>query len=359
MDIMAGSDVVSRRLQDIFRLTPTLLIGSGFSCAYDLPHMGALGDHLITTLGSKLVTHEPKDLWTSALSDIRANLEKGLNAIPIGAAGRDEIIRLLREETASLIIQRTTEAEARILSSDNPETHAPARLLRRLYEGAPQNAPCISVITTNYDTLLELFCDLASLPLDTGFEGFRRRRVREHTLFQTHYTRSIATDRKRGSTYEHRPKPTVRLIKPHGSITWLTTEAGPIEVVNDQSTAARAIVVPGPSKYEDALINTLFDRVRGEMNVTLSQTQALVCIGFGFNDEHLQGIIRGRLDAGMPAVIITRDLTDAAQAIVNKHPHVLAFCRDGDGAVCYYDGNVCRFSAPIWQLDPFLRQFLE
>ena len=65
-----------------------------------------------------------------------------------------------------------------------------------------------------------------------------------------------------------------------------------MEVLNDAATIGRAIVVPGPSKYQDALVNTLFDEMRTAMNAALADAQALLCIGFGFNDDHLQGVIK-------------------------------------------------------------------
>src|SRR5690606_30796091 len=140
-------------------------------------------------------------------------------------------------------------AEAKILGDKVVGGHAPSRLLSRLFSGSPQNAESIHVITTNYDTLLELFCDMAEIPLDTGFSGFRRRKPRLGQLFQARYSRILVAE-KRQQQLDHRICKTVRLYKPHGSISWLTTDEGPVEILNDFSSAERAIVVPGPSKYQ-------------------------------------------------------------------------------------------------------------
>lgn len=345
-------------IQALFRATPMLLVGSGFSCGYGLPHMGELGQHLAEVVGPRLVSDEAKVVWGAALEAIRKNLEAGLNTIASGAQGREEIITILREETAKLITARTLVAEAVILDHSTPSTHAPARLLRRLFDGAPQNADSISIITTNYDTLLELFCDIADVPLDTGFSGFRRRKPRTNPLFQTQYSRIWAADKK-GTQADHRPCKTVRLHKPHGSITWLATKDGPIEVVNDVSMAPKAIVVPGPSKYQDALVNTLFDAMRTEMNVALNRADALVCIGFGFNDDHLQGVIKARLDSHMPMLILTRGLNESIKELLSCYPHVAAFFKSGDGCECHHNGKVLSSAQPLWQLDVFMKTFLE
>jgi SIR2-like domain len=320
--------------------------------------MKELGEHLCETLDGKLSGSEAKQLWLSALPSIQANLEVGLNTIANGAPGREEVVQALREETAALILKRTIEIESQILSLETPRLAAPVRLLRRLVNGASQNAESISVITTNYDTLVELFCDLAEVPVDTGFSGQRRRYARVAPLFQTSYKRSL-TPGKRGAAYEYRPSLTVRVMKPHGSINWQTTADGPVEVLNDISDAPRAIVVPGPTKYEDALVSTLFDGMRSEMNSSVAKATALMCIGFGFNDPHLQNVIRARLEAGMPTLIIVKDLTPNISLLIEQHPQIIAFSKSGSGSVVHHDRMKLHFPDPLWELDRFLVTYLE
>lgn len=351
-------DELFREIQGAFRKAPVLLVGSGFSCGYGLPGMGALAEHLANAVDGVLTTDQAKTAWAQAIEAIKDNLETGLNNIPLGAAGWTEIVSAIRRETAQLILDETAAAELKVLQEKVDGGHAPSRLLNRLFDGSPQNAEGIHVITTNYDTLLELFCDLAGLPLDTGFAGFRRRKPRPRPIFQSQYNR-IWVAEKRQQQFEHRLCKTVRLYKPHGSISWLTTDEGPMEVLNDAATIGRAIVVPGPSKYQDALVNTLFDEMRTAMNAALADAQALLCIGFGFNDDHLQGVIKRRLAAGMPAIIATRDATPNIEQLLCEHPHVIAVFKDGDGAVCRWNGNALQSPEPLWQLDDFLKKFVE
>lgn len=351
-------DELFAEIQGTFRKAPVLLVGSGFSCGYGLPGMGDLAEHLTNVVDGMLAAAEAKATWAQATDAIRANLETGLNNIPLGAAGWGEIVSAIRSETARLILDRTAAAEWKVLQEKAAGGQAPSRLLARLFEGSPQNAEGIHVITTNYDTLLELFCDLADLPLDTGFTGFRRRKPRPRPIFHNQYNRVLVAE-KRQQQFDHRLCKTVRLYKPHGSISWLTTDEGLMEVLNDATTVGRAIVVPGPSKYQDALVNTLFDEMRTSMNAALADAQALLCIGFGFNDDHLQGVIKHRLAAGMPAIIVTRDPTSNIEQLLSEHPHVIAVFKDDGGAVCRWHGNALRSPEPLWQLDDFLKKFVE
>lgn len=352
-------DELFGEVQKIFRASPAVLVGSGFSSGYGLPGMWDLGEHLLANVEGALTSNEAKGLWRSASDAVKANLEGGLNTIPQGAAGRDELVHAIRGETAKLILSATSAAEQTILGQGLAGAHAPARLLRLLFNGAAQNAESIPVITTNYDTLLELFCDLAELPLDTGFTGFRRRKPRAAPIFQTQYSRVWAAEKKGGYQADHRPCKTVRLHKPHGSISWLATLSGPVEVLNDVSGAARAIVVPGPSKYQDALVNTLFDSMRTEMNTALGGASALLCLGFGFNDDHLQGVIKARLEAHMPMILLTRDPTESIEKLLQAHPHAIAIFRHNTGARCLWNGQFYVSEEPLWQLDDFLKKFLE
>lgn len=345
-------------VQQIFRQTPALLVGSGFSCGYGLPGMGALGAHLEAEVSPALLSPEAKALWTKSLPAVHENLEAGLNTIPHGVQGREEIVSAIRVQTAKLIIASTTKAEQEILCEASARL-APVRLLRILFNGAPQNAEHIPVITTNYDTLIELFCDLAELALDTGFVGHRRRKPRPAPIFQTQYSRSWAAERRGGVQVDHRPCKTVRLHKPHGSISWIMTAHGPVEVLNSEADAMRAIVVPGPSKYQDALVNVLFDAMRTEMNTVLGSAPALFCLGFGFNDDHLQGVIRARLDARMPMILLTRGKTDSIEEVLKTYPHVIGIFKHEAGTEIYWRGRSILVASALWQLDDFLKTFLE
>ena len=351
-------DELFTEIQGAFRKAPVLLVGSGFSCGYGLPGMVELAEHLATAVHDALSTDGARSTWTQSVEAIKKNLEAGLNGIPVGMVEWEEIVAVLRDETAKLILERSIAAEAKILAEKIAGGHAPLRLLNRLFDGSPQSAEGIHVITTNYDTLLELFCDLAELPLDTGFVGFRRRKLRPRPIFQNKYNRALVSE-KRHQQFDYRLCKTVRLYKPHGSISWLATDDGPMEVLNDTSTTGRAIVVPGPSKYQDALVNTLFDEMRTAMNAALNDAEALLCIGFGFNDDHLQGVIKRRLETGMPAIILTRTPTPNIKQLLSEHSHVIAIFKHDDGSVCHWNGRKLKSPAPLWQLDDFLRKFLE
>jgi hypothetical protein len=320
--------------------------------------MGELAKRLLDEMNTSTISDEARALWHQHRDEIERDFENGLNQIPIGAAARAELTDEIRRLLSGVICDRTVVAEEAIRGLPEPLKAAPARLLQRVFDGIPQNSECAPVITTNYDTLLELFCDLARLPIDTGFEGHRYRFFRKDVIYRTHF-RPETVPGKKAVQVEYRRMPNVRIMKPHGSITWHSTTGGPVEILDYRKASSRAIVIPGPTKYEDALITRLFDTVRAEMNTALRTATGVMCIGFGFNDAHLQGVITERLGNKMPLLILTRSFTPTIRSLIAEFPHVLAIARDGDGGECHVDGQVYKSDLPIWELDCFLKTFLE
>jgi len=53
-------DDLFTEIQGAFRKAPVLLVGSGFSCGYGLPGMGALAEHLANTVDGVLTTDQAK-----------------------------------------------------------------------------------------------------------------------------------------------------------------------------------------------------------------------------------------------------------------------------------------------------------
>ena len=75
-------------IQRRFRKAPVLLVGSGFSCGYGLPGMGALAEHLVNTVDEALATDEAKMLGHRQLMRSRTTWKRVLTiflwVLPVG-----------------------------------------------------------------------------------------------------------------------------------------------------------------------------------------------------------------------------------------------------------------------------------
>ena len=95
------------------------------------------------------------------------------------------------------------------------------------------------------------------------------------------------------------------------------------------------------------------------MNAVLGGASALLCLGFGFNDDHLQGVIKARLKEHMPLILLTRGPTESIEKLLHAHPHSIAIFKEDSGARCHWNGRIYVSDEPLWQLDDFLKKFLE
>ena len=84
------------------------------------------------------------------------------------------------------------------------------------------------------------------------------------------------------------------------------------------------------------------------------------CIGYGFNDEHVQPVLVNRvMKNGIPLVIVTKELTmHTRNAFLNKPPKRFLFLEETTGGTRVYtpnhpDGQVLD-GVSVWQLQDFM-----
>lgn len=354
-------DELLKDLQALVRLIPTLIVGSGHSCAFGLPSMSDIGNYLLAELPKFLAESNSMKLWDSIKSSITEDFEEGLNALSPNDKGVDELLQTIRQLITKLFREKCSEAEQKLISNDilsNPAKIALPRFMKKLYEGCSPNSPCIDIITPNYDTLIELLSDAAGLPVQTGFHGHRFRGFSQEKLDRPLYSQRTITEKGRVKP-TFRVERSVRILKPHGSINWVIDGGRATEMLAYVDSNNDAVVVPGPFKYRDALVNTLFDEIRVIMNQVLKLAKAVVAIGFGFNDDHLQNILRDRLDSGIEMLILTKEWTNSIHKLINKYNNIIAFQQQGEGAICSWKGKKFPIHLPLWELHCFLEYVIE
>lgn len=156
-----------------------------------------------------------------------------------------------------------------------------------------------NIFTTNYDLFIESAMDKVmrdnyGVIFNDGANGYFKRYINTFN-----YDRSTAL-RGQFDNYNHET-PTIRLIKPHGSINWKKSEdkAGHeiIEVSDRPQKEGTCFIVP-PDKYESG--HTMESRHFFEMlrlfNIELDKPQSILfVIGFSFQDEHIKSMVQRAL----------------------------------------------------------------
>jgi hypothetical protein len=338
-------DAVKEHLQSFVKDGLVTVIGLGHSASLGLPTMPELADHLRAEM-PPLIEGDEVDGWKAvekALNEGR-HLEPALDSIAHDNPLIDKIIAVAASSIA------TKEATAIERISRSPNTFPLASLIEKIgFNGKAR------IITTNYDRLIELAAEMAGLVLDTGFIGAH------HGLYDINRSREalkatyIRARRKLKTVY----RPHVVLAKPHGSLDWYQGPTGPIRSPYPLDLP-RLMITPGESKYRRGYEQP-FDHHIAVATEAIDAASAVLAIGFGFNDPHLQTHLVPRIKRGLPTLLLTRNLTDAAADLVGDCPNVCALDRiepDG-GTRVQWDGSAENFpDIEIWQLDNFLNEVL-
>ena len=181
------------------------------------------------------------------------------------------------EERLRLLV---TEA---ILDVTNPTLDHHVRFLTSLKQRAFGQAACVYILTTNYDVLFELAGAQAGVVIETGFIGSVERYF-DHQRFTT----SCGAMQPQSRFAEH-PVLTVRLIKLHGSISWVARDGNLFELHPGAITAnqKRVMILPRRRKVMDTLQpphDTLFSVASRALG---AECKYLASCGFSFGDEHI------------------------------------------------------------------------
>lgn len=345
-----SKDQVYSDVQAIFGRGLAIVVGSGASCALGLPGMGQLAKHLLEAIPRRIASQSLPCLqeWAPIAEQLRADigLEEAFTAVDLS----DLLSDLIATEIAERILADETGAIAGILSSTEDSSFG------KLFAHILQTAPAVDVITTNYDRLLEVHAARSNLRVDSMFYGYTVGRFDPAQSKQDMlYTENQAGRRQ---TLAVRTKPHIRLSKPHGSLDWYTFNGQHFR--SDIAVpGARRIVAPGGNKYRLGY-DIPFDEQRQRANAAIDTATALLFVGYGFNDDHLQTHIRERMRE-VPTVVVSRTITSNAR-------DYLATCPSAIGIEAMVGADDCSritdgreetvVDRPIWDLDYLVKDVL-
>ncbi len=120
------------------------------------------------------------------------------------------------------------------------------------------------------------------------------------------------------------------------------------------------MITPGSSKYLRGY-NPPFDRHREEANHAIDHAARLLCIGYGFNDPHLQTHMAPRIREGIPTLMVTRTLSDTARDLATQGADVIAIERRKAGGTYIHTSDERHELAgsELWTLDGFIEEVLK
>lgn len=298
---------------------PVIVLGSGASVRHGLPTMDQLKDAILVEVEPKTRTAAEDKAWkqfktvlvakdpsTGQHTDLETALQRvGLHEHP---DLHDKVI----DATWNRVAADDQKAFLRFMAGEEPPL---ARLFRFLLNSQHRR---VTVITPNYDRIAEYAADVAGFCHRTGFGSGYIRTWQEMDRPLRFYHADLKVEER-----------TIDIWKVHGSIDWFRIgEPGKERILSlpigasDTAPPARmsmarpVIVPPGRGKYEETHRDPYRSCMR-EADRGLTQAQAFLCVGYGFNDSHLQERLVNRCrDAKLPVVLITRDITPKAKELL-------------------------------------------
>jgi len=258
-----------------------VLFGSGASVAVGGPSMLALWEEAEES--QKNVFAEVCDAVSHPKNkkDIEALLSRCQGALAFASAAAAKIKAFI-EAVEGIIRDRCRKIEAwekvKGTKQTTLEVITPhATLLSRVVPRR-QDLPRTRIFTTNYDLCLELAAKECRMPIVDGFDLITPR---------TFDGRWFDYDFVRRSAREGAPdylESVFHLYKMHGSVDWHRSSDG---IVRDPETKTPYLIYPRDEKFALSFEQPFLEMMsRFQMSLREKDT-ALLLVGFGFNDHHL------------------------------------------------------------------------
>jgi len=333
--------LVSTFAQECVRNAPVIVLGSGASAAHNIPGMVSLGQHLAESTPPANASAEDLAGWKSFCDLVKTtDLESALTEVHLGKTMTDHVVAT----TWDYLNPHDLAVFDQVVAN---RQHLPlSRLFRHLFNSTVKT---VHVVTPNYDRLGEYAAEAAGFAAFTGF------------TYGCIGTRADGAPSMRHGKSEVR---TVCVWKVHGSFGWFVGADGLITGLPPRqgcpSGLRPVIITPGIEKYR-LVHDEPFLSIKASADKAIRAAEAFLCVGFGFNDSHLQPLLLERCyTKGVPLVLITRTITDKAKDLFKggKFGKYLALERCAEGTRFYCnevpDGATLE-GVGYWSLDEFLK----
>lgn len=335
------ADDVLTLAQEVLALAPVIILGSGASAAHAIPGMWPLAEHLNALPGVRDADAAEVKGWADFRSRLAAgdDLETALGAVRLSARQTAYVA----VETRSFLLPSDEVVFKQVLSD---RRYLPlARLYRYLFTSTQRT---IDVITPNYDRIAEYAADAAGYAHFSGFTtGYLQVRLPGHAPRP-----SQGPDGQR----------TVCVWKVHGSLDWFEG-GGQIVGVRALRDAPEGytplMITPGIDKYRLAHREP-FRTIFTCSDAALERARAYLCVGYGFNDQHLQEKMVERCEANsIPIIVLTKTLSEPAKQFLGggrcRKYLALEECAGGSRAYSNaYPAGIELPGPPVWTLPSFL-----
>ena len=281
-------EALLKQLQDWTNKVPLLILGSGASVSFGLPSMWALGEHLKNTLSFD------NDIDNNQLQIFKETLEKNkdLEKALLEMQLNDNVLKAVLKTTWELIAEADLKAYEQFIQKGKK---FPLVVLMKYLLSTTDSK--LSIVTTNYDRVAEYCASVAEAIICNGYAQ----------NYIGHFSDNIPNAKSNKNGYSGQ----VNVWKVHGSLDWFETpiqENIYLPLRNDIPQDYKPLIVtPGLSKFAETHkepYRTIFAQADNE----IQNANGFLCIGYGFNDTHVQPKLIQQIKT-KPIIVITKELT--------------------------------------------------
>lgn len=283
-------EAIFKQLQSWTNNIPLVILGSGASVPFKLPSMWVLGEHIKNSI-SFIDTNDQKQFNKFVIEfDKTGDLESTLTKLQL----RKNVLSEIVNKTWELVNKSDLEAYEYFIKNRNDFPFS--KLIEHFLDTAGKK---VSIITTNYDRLAEYASSLAKAVICTGYS--------QNPI--GHFSNNIQSNNL-ASLKGYKGQ--VNIWKVHGSLDWFKSKEDeniqlPIRQ-NIPQDYSPLIVTPGLSKYSETH-NEPYRTIFTQADSEIEQANGFLCIGYGFNDIHVQPKLITQIKNNKPIIVITKELT--------------------------------------------------
>jgi len=355
-DVLLTEEQALKALRDFFHEPPFVFFGTGMSCALDSKFgMSGLKNALVEKLKKPKLSSQLQAEWNSVIKTLKKtnDLESALDSV-----SNSKLLKRIVSETRRFISSLDKNYSQKIF--DGKSVWPAIGIIKRIYDGLPELAPILNVLTPNYDMLFEYACVASGIVYTDGFIGGVVRqqdwKSAENSLLEPQQNSYRVKKRTVYKTKKH-----ICLFKVHGSLNYFYFNNHLISndawLKNPPRSAECVLVTPGLSKYQK--LQQFRQELIQPADTAIDKASRFLFLGYGFNDSHLEVYIRRKLvDQSCHGIIITKDSNTRIEKLLSESPNLWLVCRlSGMDGTCIKNR---RYSTPltlngkkVWNIQEF------
>lgn len=246
-------------------------------------------------------------------------------------------LRSFLDKSKKIILDETNFTDA--INTNDWVSHD--KFIRTLGRRSPKQQR-LKLFTTNYDLAFEHSAANTGFVVIDGFD------FSAPSYFNPAWYRYDIVDRTESNSNSGSFISNVlHLYKMHGSVNW-TRERGRVKKVDYRASIEQPVFIyPSSSKYQTSYDSPYLDMMSSFLNCLQKPKTGLICLGFGFNDKHINNAVTMalRTNAELNLLVATKNPFDEMGSF-NKDIRdlLVSAIKEGDRRISIIDATFKQFS---------------